>query len=103
MGYFPNMTAYECWAVDNCNKCAHWSTSEDGGGCPVDDAHMSYSYELCNETDHPGNVILDLLIPVSKDGLGNERCAMFKDRRGVTEKHLRDWEKYKAIMAEAAA
>jgi len=101
MGYFPNMTAFEYWATDNCFKCAHWA--KDGGGCPIDDAHTLYNYEFCNDAAHPAKVILDMLIPVSKDGLSNERCALFKDRHGLTEKHLRDWEKYKAIMAEVTA
>ncbi len=103
MGYFPNMTAWEYWAVDNCFKCAHWPKGEDAPGCPVEMAHMLYNYDLCNAEDHPGKHILDMLIPVSKDGLGCERCAMFKPRNGVSEKHLRDWEKYKAILAEASA
>lgn len=101
MGYFPNMTSWEIWAVDNCFKCAHWPKDEDGPYCPVAMAHELYSYELCNDTG-PGRVILDLLIPEAKDG-GCERCAMFKDRHGLTDKHLRDWEKYKAVMAERDA
>jgi len=101
MGYFPNMTAWEFWAADNCFKCAHWPKDDDAPGCPVEMAHTLYCYELCN-SDSPGKVILDLLIPNTKDGLGCEKCAMFQPRNGVTEKHLRDWAKYKAIMAEAA-
>lgn len=100
MGYFPNATAWEYWAADNCFKCAHWPKDDDSPGCPVEMAHMLYSYDLCNETDHPGKVILDMLIPRMKDDCGNEKCAMFKDRHGLSARHLRDWEKYKAIMAE---
>ena len=99
MGYFPNMTAWEFWAADNCFKCAHWPKGEDDPGCPVEMAHSLYCYELCNEETHPGKVILDMLIPETKDGLGNERCGMFRDRDGLSEKHLRDWQKYKEIMA----
>lgn len=102
MGYFPNATAWDDWAADNCFKCDHWPKDDDGPPCPVEHAHMLYCYDLCNEGGTPGKTILDLLIPETKDGLGCEKCAMFRPRHGVTEKHLRDWEKYKAIMAEAS-
>ena len=70
--------------------------------CPVEMAHMLYNYDFCNDAEHPAKIILDMLIPQSKDGLGCQKCAMFQARNGVTEKHLRDWEKYKAVMAEAS-
>ena len=101
MGYFPNSTAWEFWAVDNCYKCAHWPKDDDAPGCPVELAHERFSYELCNAKDDPGKIILDLLIPSTKDDLGCGPCAMFKNRHGVTERHLKDWAKYQAIMAEA--
>lgn len=75
MAYFPNATAWECWAVDNCFKCAHWPKSDDEPACPVEMAHTLYSYELCNEGDHPGKVILDMLIPQA--GIETQQCAMF--------------------------
>lgn len=100
MGYFPNMTAWECWATDNCAKCAHWPQKDDDPACPVEMAHMLYNYELCNDTESPGAVILDMLIPRKKGDIDNAKCALFQPRNGVTEKHLKDWEKYKAIMAE---
>lgn len=102
MGYFPNATAWEVWASDNCFKCAHWPKDDEAPACPVEMAHMLYSYELCNDTG-PGKSILDMLIPPAKDGVGCGRCAMFKDRDGLSDKHLRDWEKYKAVMAERSA
>jgi hypothetical protein len=98
MAYFPNMTSWEYWAADNCFKCLHWPRTDEAPGCPVDMAHTLYSYDLCNESDHPGKVILDMLIP--ENGTSNGKCAMFANRNGLTEKHMRDWEKYKAVMAE---
>lgn len=96
MGYFPNSTSWECWAPDNCFKCAHWPKDEDGPPCPVETAHMLFNY-----TDNAElRTTLDLLIPQTKDQLGNKRCAMFKDKDGLSQRHLRDWEKYKALMAE---
>lgn len=102
MGYFPNMTSWEIWAADNCFKCDHWPQNDDAQPCPVETAHMLYNYDFCNDKDHPAKVMLDMLIPPDKSGLGCERCAMFRHRNGVTDKHLKDWEKYKAIMAEMA-
>ena len=92
MGYFSNMTEAEMWQVDNCNKCAHWKD-----GCPVDDAHMLFNYDLCNATDSPGKVILDLLIP-RKDGW-NAKCAMFIRRTKQADYEARQLEKYNAAMA----
>lgn len=100
MGYFPNMTAWEYWAVDNCARCQHAPQTESADMCPVDLVHTLYNYDFCNEKDHPAKVMLDMLIPT--EGIENKRCAMFTPRNGVTEKHLKDWAKYKAIMAEMA-
>lgn len=102
MGYFPNSTAWEYWAPNNCFKCAHWPRTDEAPPCPVEMAHMIYNYQQGDDgEDCPVRTILDWLIP--RKGIENDRCAMFKDRDGITEKHLRDWEKYKAIMAERSA
>jgi len=100
MGYFSNATEWDFWASDNCFKCAHWPKGDDDPPCPVEMAHMLFNYELCNADDSPGKAILDMLIPRRKNGAGNNRCAMFKDRDGLTKRHLRDWAKYKALTAE---
>ena len=73
MAYFPNMTSWEMWAADNCFRCAHWPKHKTASPCPVEMAHNLYSYELCNDKEHPGKVILDMLIPPTKDGCG-ARC-----------------------------
>ena len=87
MASFPNMISWECWAPDNCFRCSHWPKTEDAPACPVEMAHMLYSYELCNSKDDPGKIILDMLIP--PDGIGAGKCAMFSPRHGVTDKHLK--------------
>ena len=97
MGYFPNSTAWDFWAPDNCFKCAHWPKGEGDPPCPVEMAHMLFNYSAEGEA----KTILDMLIPI--EGIENKRCAMFKDRDNLTERHLRDWEKYKAVMAERDA
>jgi hypothetical protein len=101
MGYFPNSCAGDWYESQYCNKCAHQNTPEDEG-CPIWNAHILWAYELCNESEHIGKHILDLLIPIAENGVDMEKCTMFQPKNGVTEKHLRDWEKYKAIMAEAS-
>lgn len=99
MGYFPNSTAWEFWAADNCFKCRHWPQSDDDPACAVEMAHMLHNYDQGDDgEDCAVRSILSMLIP--RSGIENERCAMFADRDGLTEKHLRDWQKYKAIMAE---
>jgi hypothetical protein len=43
------------------------------------DAHFLYAYDLCNEKEHPGKVILDMLIPVDAQS-DTGKCAMFYKR-----------------------
>lgn len=100
MGYFSNMTEWECWASSNCFKCQHWPKGEDDPGCPIEMAHMVYNYELCNEDSNPGKQILDMLIPPAKDGLGNRKCAMFIARSSASNKQAKDWEKYREVLRE---
>jgi len=102
MGYFPNGTSGMCYEEEFCAKCLH--SGADGVSCNVMLIHNLYNYQQCKETPEGKAVeaILDLLIPRTKDGLWNEKCSMFARKNGVTEKHLRDWAKYKAIMAEAS-
>lgn len=100
MGYFSNGTEGMIYEDTYCLKCVHWPKDDDASGCPVLMAHHLYAYEMCNQAENPAKVILDMLIPPTK-GLGNDRCAMFSRKDGLTAKHLKDWEKYKAVMAEA--
>jgi len=64
MAYFPNGTSGLMFVESNCIDCVHWKDLDDGRGegCPVYDLHLLYSYELCNEQEHPGKVMLDTLI-----------------------------------------
>lgn len=81
MAYFANGTEGLEFEEQWCSRCVH---SDHSGGrevgidppCPVWIAHQLYAYDLCNEKDHPGKVILDLLIPDSKPGR-MPTCAMF--------------------------
>jgi len=80
MGYFSNGTAGMDYAARYCDKCQHQGPP-DGPGCSVWLAHELYNYDECNNK----NSILHILIPRTKDGLGNEQCTMFRpmawDRR----------------------
>jgi hypothetical protein len=80
MGYFSNGTEGAMFEEAWCSRCVHSDISGDreigvDPPCPVWMAHTLYAYELCNEKEHPGKVILDALIPI-RDDLSNE-CAMF--------------------------
>lgn len=72
MGYFPNGTAGEMYQEAYCDRCLN----DANGDCPIWLAHLFYNDD---ERDNPDS-ILHLLIPRSKDGLGNEQCTMFMPR-----------------------
>ena len=80
MGYFPNGTSGDNFEADYCSHCVHEDFER---GCPVFNAHVLFSYELCNEKEHPGKVILDMLIPIDESKCGNAQCAMFVSRDGA--------------------
>jgi hypothetical protein len=79
MAYFPNGTAGDMFEEEYCNHCVHEGDYEKGESCPVMLAHILYAYELCNKKEHPGKVILDMLIPEDKRGFP-EQCAMFLEK-----------------------
>lgn len=68
MGYFSNGSEGMDYQDRYCSRCVHCD------GCPVWGAHLAFSYKECNNPDS----ILHMLIPRRKDGLGNERCRMFR-------------------------
>lgn len=69
MGYFSNGTEGMDYEAQWCDHCLHRD------GCAVWMAHTLYNYKECNNPDS----ILHILIPLTEDGLGNERCTMFVD------------------------
>ena len=74
MGYFPNGTSWQDYEAKFCDRCIHGQDPDNG--CPVAAAHFFFSYEECNSESN-AKTMLDMLIPIRKDGLANERCAMF--------------------------
>lgn len=103
MAYFPNGTAGMIFEEEWCCRCVHSPLDPDAPGCTVWLSHLLYSYELCNEMDHPGKIILDLLI---EDGGPADpvKCTMFHERSAELAKMQRravqDRKKYEAAMAE---
>lgn len=104
MAYFPNGTSGMCYEEQYCAKCIHGPQGDEDPMCAVMLIHNLFNYDQCKDTPEGKAVetILDLLIPRTKNDLGNEKCSLFKNRLGITDRHLKDWEKYKAVMAEAA-
>ena len=82
MGYFSNGTEGDEFEARQCSKCVH--NVDDG--CPVMGAHILFAYELVDKKDHPGKVMLDMLIPSSKDGPWNDDCRMFVDASRLVQK-----------------
>jgi len=70
MGYFSNGTEGNAYRDEYCRECVH------GQGCAVWAAHMEHNYNECNNEAS----ILHILIPRSKDKVGNEKCTMFKPK-----------------------
>lgn len=74
MGYFSNGTEGEIYEGDYCSRCVHQKI--DDGGCAVWFLHMLHNYDECNKP----NSFLHSLIPLVKDGIGNEQCLMFHEK-----------------------
>ncbi len=79
MGYFSNGTEGAIYEETFCARCVHYDEPGEDKPCPIWMMHLLYAYELCNEDEHPGKVMLDSFIPRrEEDGLnGNGRCTMF--------------------------
>lgn len=78
MGYFSNGTEGMEYEARWCSRCIHASS-----GCAVWNAHLFANYDQHKNKDV--KLILDLLIPRSKDGLGNLKCRMFKALKGKSD------------------
>ena len=74
MGYFSSGTEGMIYEDELCSRCIHH------GDCAVWDAHIIFSYDLCNEKESPGKQILDMLIPM-EDDIYNLRCKMFAKKK----------------------
>lgn len=68
MGYFSNGSEGMDYEERYCDRCKH-----QAAGCAVWLAHMLHNYKECNNKES----ILNLLIPRSAGGIGNEQCKMF--------------------------
>lgn len=77
MAYFANGTEGEMYFDRYCARCIHRDGPDGDSGCAVWLAHLIGNYDQCNKPDS----VLNLLIPRSKNGLGNEQCLMFVEGR----------------------
>ena len=66
MGYFSSGSEGLDYEEQWCRRCVHYGP-ENGPGCPVWLAHLL----------HNGDEVLELLIPRSLEGAGNDQCLMF--------------------------
>ena len=76
MGYFSCGSEGMDYEAQWCDRCVHQEAG-DGTGCAVWDAHMLYNYKDCNKPES----ILHLLIPKTDDGLGNQQCRLFYEKK----------------------
>lgn len=74
MGYFANGSEGCAYEAAYCDRCVHLA-GEDG--CPCLDAHLAWNYEECNKPDS----ILHKMIPLTEDGLNNEQCIFFREKK----------------------
>ena len=74
MADFSNGTEGMMYEEQYCDKCVH--QGDENSGCMVWLAHLCHAYDLCNSKT-PGKEILDMLIPMNKDGLFADKCSMF--------------------------
>lgn len=79
MGYFSNGTEGALYEERYCDRCVHQDL--DGDGCAIWLAHLLHNYRDCNDEGS----ILHILIPLSDDHLGNERCRMFIAKPAVSD------------------
>ena len=76
MGYFANSSEAIVYQETYCENCVHGQGEDGPEGCPVMEAHFLFGYDLCNKKEHPGKIMLDMLIPRGKKA-SNKECIMF--------------------------
>ena len=74
MGYFSSGSEGMDYQAQWCDRCVH---DHPERGCPCWIAHMQHNYDECNKPDS----ILHKMIPRSEDGLSNEKCIFFVEKR----------------------
>ncbi len=72
MGYFSNGSEGMDYEARYCDRCIHQEPF-----CAVWYAHQLHNSDECNNKES----ILHLLIPLTKDGLGNKQCTMFLEAK----------------------
>lgn len=74
MGCLSNGTEGMDYQARYCRRCVQYQPDLEKLPCPVWAVHLLYAYEGRHKE------VLDMLIPLTQDGLGNEQCTMFLAR-----------------------
>ena len=76
MAYFSCGTEGADYENHYCANCVHGQ--DDESMCPVFQAHWLYAYQMASPKckEHPAKIILDMLIPMTKDH-NPAQCALF--------------------------
>lgn len=74
MGYFSNGSEGDMYEAQYCANCLH----DENNDCPVLLAHLLFNYDQCKNEAYAK--VLNIFIPQTKDGCGNEKCTMFVPR-----------------------
>lgn len=80
MAYFPNGSTGIRWQEENCfNDCIFWDDAGEKFICPVWACHQIFMY------DESTKEILNMLIPMNKDGIFAEKCKMYRCTSGIPD------------------
>jgi hypothetical protein len=80
MGYFANGSEGISYMEQWCSHCSNCGDDKYEFGCSVWDLHTLFQGDRDSSPDGgPVGRTLDALIPRTEDGLGNERCTMFRE------------------------
>lgn len=93
MGYFSNGTEGMMYEEEYCYNCANYEKKpyeqfpEEGGSCPIMDAHYAGNYDQHSKSKYSKSLreVLDTLIPRRADGF-NDICSMFTPKPEDTVK-----------------
>ena len=73
MAHFSNGTEGMSYQSRYCERCRNWRVRDDelGVGCPIWDLHLLFAYQKKYRR------VLDMLIPMDKEGVYAIECSLF--------------------------
>jgi hypothetical protein len=82
MGYFSNGCEGSDYEERYCSRCIHRPDYDKLIDCPILTLHSMWNYDAVGKNaDAVKKTVLDTFIPQTADGLENEQCRMFVERR----------------------